>query len=513
MPLAYEEIKDHKEIRAIISSNVRFSEELEKCLRELCKYESINDIDAGVEAFTKSADAIVNGIKIFVSFPVSCSDFAQTFLDTLWSFDDNKRLCREGRFPYMFARSESRAVGQVYSTQVLEALRLTHWMFIIVPSEVADAQWVVFEAGAFAGSMLPMDRLICIHHPAVERIKPLQGFDTTSVTEPDLSRMFKKLYSDTGSIPGIKSLIEQKKFDEEINRNIPRILDASNQLRPTKELFVVREIELCLQSSSWQRDISNGDNEQDPLSSLRLIRGTRFEEVFGVQSLPSTLGELLVNVFNTGPEDIKNWKKQLGHALRDIVAGRPPSPVDVAFLDYRSQRPFRSFLVSYCERDRPREVLSARLGFQEAIVFPSNRAPWELEVLEAALRLSYRFRWDVIEESRGVIRVSDLERMEARIVAAEQEARYRNAMGRGPLEEIFEGDDRTKVKEIVETWEKYRSPDGRSGILDIAFQNKNNDSLNKVRNSIDLLERLNGTFMRIGSKRFQDLVGQYWTKN
>lgn len=116
-------LKTDTDIAQWFGQNKAFEEQMDRAIRLVASDDHARDFDQAKRACIKAFDAIVDGIKVFFSFVGNDSRFAFAFLDSLNNADTSNRLCRKPPFPYMFHRSESRAIGDVYSQQILAALR------------------------------------------------------------------------------------------------------------------------------------------------------------------------------------------------------------------------------------------------------------------------------------------------------------------------------------------------------------------------------------------------------
>lgn len=126
------------------------------------------------------------------------------------------------------------------------------------------------------------------------------------------------------------------------------------------------------------------------------------------------------------------------------------------------------------------------------------------------MRLTYRFRWEVLEAFQGRIDVGDIEIIENRIIAAEQELMYRGVAGREPIYEAFEGDARKEVKKMQEEWWRYRAGDHTSGVLDAIFAERNQAAAARLEKVIPVIKEMNHKFMLLAAPRFAELVREVW---
>lgn len=226
--------------------------------------------------------------------------------------------------------------------------------------------------------------------------------------------------------------------------------------------------------------------------------------------MPDTFGDLTSNLERKYPTAVHNWKTNLNKQIADIEQGTLPASNDVSFRDFLGRRQFRSTIISFTQREDPREVLSVLIGLEEAVIYPSHRAPVALEVLETAMRLSYRFRWEVLEAFQGPLDVNDLDTIENRLVAAEQELKYRGVAESDRIFELFDSPEREVILSIQQEWRRYRSADRNSGILDQIFAEKSAAAAERMERILPEVRELNARFMFLAAPRFAELVRELW---
>jgi hypothetical protein len=150
-------------------------------------------------------------------------------------------------------------------------------------------------------------------------------------------------------------------------------------------------------------------------------------------------------------------------------------------------------------------IHSVHIGFAEALIGRIN-APQRLDVLEAALRLGYRFRWEILEEYKGFLTEPDVEKIEGLLKRIEREAARRGPADPETLGASFGCNERQRIVDMFTMWVTYRTRDG-SGRLDEAFRKKDPKQL---RQCLDELAPMNAEFMRLGARRFEELVAEHW---
>jgi hypothetical protein len=127
-------LKTDSDIVKLLEKNQSFEEEMNRSIRLLGSDIHTQDFDKAKAACLKAFGAIVDGIKVFFSFVGSDSGFAFALLDALIKQTQPIGCAANRLFPICF-------IAAVYSQQILDALRRTHWMFVVVPSDEAGIRF------------------------------------------------------------------------------------------------------------------------------------------------------------------------------------------------------------------------------------------------------------------------------------------------------------------------------------------------------------------------------------
>jgi hypothetical protein len=496
--------------------------ELLSAIDGLASLPEVNSIETASASFTSTATAICHGVKIFVSYKIGHGRAARALLEP-FSLFGNGRILFDDSQKWPFLCELAGLQGRPYKDLVHAALEETHWFFLLLPDAAIDRGWVMFEAGFFLRSMQPGDRLICIHHPSVTPAGPLEDFSRVTATPEDLLRMYRTLLCEPGAIPGMDA-INARLSDDYLKPHVTNLIEL---IQPTPELkrrYYVSFVDIRL-------DQRHPIVTRDDLLSADIVAGNNVDRIFGSALVVSQRvldesrverpqlhpGSTLRNVLGQDSDLAEQipWLDGMARVLAAVFMGREPPPVE-ALIRGADHKFYQPVLETVRQRSYDGALVSAHITFQEKINTPILRAPRNLEALATALRLGYRFRWEIIEEFRNVESAADVALVERLIQRMEQEGRERNLsrpedmpdddLRHLPVVRAFPTSDQAQIIEIYKQWSSYRNAKG-DGRLDKAFKRRDP---NEVASCLEELDKMNRTFMRLGARQYARIVEFQW---
>ena len=163
-----QEILDHTDIKAL---GARFPDrqvELRACIDGLIQ-EGPAVTETLVLATKKAFDAIVGKFRVFLSYKRALhADLAKSLRQTLQGLGGAKID--------VFLDEVKIQSGKDWFDSIRRGLKGANCLILLVPDDTDEREWPIFEAAFFVGRMLPGERLICLHHPAVAIPRQLQAF-------------------------------------------------------------------------------------------------------------------------------------------------------------------------------------------------------------------------------------------------------------------------------------------------------------------------------------------------
>src|SRR3954451_14259470 len=131
--------------------------------------------------------------------------------------------------------------------------------------------------------------------------------------------------------------------------------------------------------------------------------------------------------------------------------------------------------------------------------------PDELQLMEAALRLSARFRAELLDRFRTAASPQDVlsaQRVLERIGRESYDEGFRD---RDLMLQLFEGEERQQVNEMYDNWEKFRNLRG-DGRLDQAFAKRDPTQL---RTCVREIREMTRAFMISATRRYAEMVADW----
>lgn len=483
----------------------------------------VNTEEQACAAIASAASAICDGVKIFVSYKLGHGTAAKALLEPIELFGSGRIMVDESsEFPFLCERAGMQ--GTDYKQVIHKALEETHWFFLLLPEESVDRSWTMFEAGFFRRAMHPGDRLICIHHSTIAPAGPLEDFDRVTATPEEIMRLFRRLLYQPGAVPGMNA-INSRLREEDLQPYVDKLAGLIRPRRKVKRRYYATYIDLVLDPY----DQITGIND---LVAARVIAGFRVDRLFGAgtelekpiqdesdllgrnQTQGQTLDSLLAHL-GSRPEQCE-WVKELAEAIKVATEGGEPHVIDTVMRGYddRFYRPVLHNIRRFVDNNEP---ISAHIAFYEVLTGPIRRAPRPLDALATALRISYRLRWEVIEEFAHINDEAEVKRVERILRRVEREAIQRSIyrphatdvsqIRNTPLIQAFVVPaDQESVIQMQLEWQKYRNREG-TGKLDLAFRSSDPDA---VATCLSELRLLNSRFMRMAARRYAELVSEHW---
>jgi hypothetical protein len=144
------------------------------------------------------------------------------------------------------------------------------------------------------------------------------------------------------------------------------------------------------------------------------------------------------------------------------------------------------------------------LFLEEVGVGLTHHIPETVQALISCLRLTFRFRWEVINRYRKTMTVDQVQEFKDCLDRIETESKSRGYINEEMLIRSFDDDPAAgeRVKVMFGKWKAYRNDD-RNGLLDQAIQNKNVPEIQGILGEID---GLNKEFLAMALERMEALI-------
>jgi hypothetical protein len=498
-------------------------EELHSAIDSIISLPEIGSVEDICASFGSTAAAICHGIKIFVSYKIGHGRAARALLEPFELYSNGRILFTDNpKWPFLCEMAGLQ--GRPYKELIHAALEETTWFFLLLPDASIDRSWTMFEAGFFRRSMQPGDRLICIHHSTVKPAGPLEDFERVVAKRDDLVALYKRLLCEPGAVPGMGP-INSRITDERLNQHVDTLIEW---IQPTPELrrhYYVSYFDIKLDQAhpiNTREELLCASvvagNDIDRIFRSSLVMSERIQDESRVEKAQAECNVTLKRIIGSATElsSHAGWLDALTKTIAAIFNDKEPPSME-AVIQGKDGKVYQPVLQTVRRRSYDNALVSAHVSLHEKVNIPIRRAPSTLEALSTALRLGYRFRWEVIEEFRNVESSADVRLIEHALERMEQESRERNlirpeatasdGLRQIPLVRVFKEEDQEAVVRMYQAWETLRNHRG-DGRLDKAFEE---DDAIDVGLCLEELDKTNRRFMRMGAKRFSELVEKFWS--
>lgn len=342
--------------------------------------------------------------------------------------------------------------GFEWTEAIRSKVRSAHWFILILPDPSLDWDWVLFETGMFRALMAPGDRLICLHHADVKPPRQIQEFNAVKANDSEILDLLKDLLVRPDAIPGMEAINPKAEESlEDVAKEIqlairgPDIKEHTERVRFTP----YARIQLELPTNPDDRTELSIEDISKLLDKAKIVddrsgnKGTNdlAREIFGWNRQPSSWGGLAADTLKASPDS--RWHEEICVELLKAASGKAMGTIQATFtaMDgteavYRpllyamEQYPsgaIDAFLITFVKDFGASKVGDA--ANQQLAGYPSKA----YTTLVAYMRLSYRFRWEVVEEFRDI---DSLKRVPALKEAYERVMQETSSRGVGTLEDL-----------------------------------------------------------------------------
>jgi hypothetical protein len=452
------------------------------------------NIPNAIKSFERAADAIKNGIRVFISYKFVHQELAEKFRDLIIAYGQRRLATdRDGQAAVFIAKRGLQA-GKEYRQQIHDEIDNAHWFFLLLPDAQFDREWPIYEAGWFQRGMTASERLICVHHKSVAKASPFEDLQAYESSPEGLQRLFTELFFQKQAIPGMNQIT----FDNSIKKLVTDTEELSKYFkgqRPAVPEVVGRYIEI------EHKDGSRYDKTEDLLSA-KILEMKNLKEAFDrPDTFQGNFKELIADVNDDAHG--RQWIDALSGALNDVVTGHNPRAVEVPFFGSKRGWSFRPNLHCVWRNAENNQIEHFQVIFTEEIGRIVN-VPETLEALETGLRLAYRSWWEIYGAYDRRLTAQDVEDIYRYTQRAEQEAQSRGATDPEVMVRAFNDPEQKILKDtFAKYYAEYRNPQTQNGKIDIAFRDRDPKLMKAC---LDELKPSSLWFLKAAAKRFGELV-------
>ncbi len=288
-------------------------------------------------------------------------------------------------------------------------------------------------------------------------------------------------------------------FNDLEEKDIDDLKDKYIRIRTAEESEIEERIQEIL-------DLRNIES----LAKSEVLDTNAHEAIFGLAGEPPTFGELIELVVDGKPR--QRWLIELCRAVRDVsrnhwpiaaqncVRAHDPS-ANCGELGYQTNtgKMFRPVVVNACYQD---DAIILHLVFSEDVTAMDNSlVPANVVSIARALRLGYRFRWEILERYTGDdVSDEEFDALENRLDSMYREAQSIGLDDPKLLMSQFNDQSARKINSMYDEWWKLRNPE-KNGLLDVAMEKKDIPTIRQILNDF---KPLNHEFLELITKRFAE---------
>ena len=444
------------------------------------------DIDT---ALTKLLPALSNKIiNVFFSYKTKDETTATQIIQILRELSAEKlKIVHQGEFE----------AGTNWRDTIKRGIKSANWFILLLPDPSDDWDWCLFETGLFVAHATSADRLICLHHPNIERPSQISEFESIPATQTEVEKFLRMALIEDNPISGLSAL------NKAVEKNIHKYAtDIVNVIRPPsnrlhREIFEPY-IELRVENPEELTDEADLENATVISSNQQAL------DIFDYLEQPDTWGNLHETVTNN--TDDHRWRKELFHVIRKISSKRKFYPVQAVFKSANGKI-YKPVVNAVNRNGKGGGIESFCIIFAEEVgVFDDSETPKNLAIVGHILKFAFRFRLEVLEKfTKRPLTGDDIPLIDNAIRRIKVDTESRGISDPNALINAFPEENRGAIEYMLKKWNLVRNPDG-TGTLDIAIENKDVEYVQEILKDFITL---NQEFLEMASNRLISLLQQH----
>ncbi len=420
--------------------------------------------DAAEDALRRAADAIVNGIRVFVSHRSEDSELATEFAAQIQRYGADRLARDEKNEPDVFVAEHDIRGSAKWRSTLETAIRAAHWFILLLPDVDFRRDWPIYEAGYFKRGMAQTEKLICVHHEKVARPHQIEDFQAFQSTPDGISKMFIELFFQPNAVPGIEKIGIGVKKDEDLPGDAERLSRLFQGPRPSIDY------QHCMRFFEIEHQDARDYEPVEDLLEAQISTVHDVDDAFGrSDDFRGTFKELIGKL--EGEYHGASWIEGLRRQLHAAVESDTTRQLDIPFQGLREGAAFRAIVHCVHRDGHLGPIRRFHVVLVEEFDEQISNAPPALDALETSLRWCYRSWWEILNRYRRVLRPEQVDAIRGYTERAEQEVLARG-VDNDVMLTLFEDDqqahDRLKANQL-DYYTNYRNPEG-TGKLDLAFR-------------------------------------------
>jgi hypothetical protein len=484
----------HEKIRDIIEKNQDLEIKINRAAEML-----LDTLDP-LSALLVAAKAIrKDKINVFVSYKKQDEDAARTVVKELRKYGG-----RHLDIEYMAEFTESTA-GEEFNKKIRQCIKKAHWFILLLPDPSIDWDWCLFETGMFRGRMLEkVHKLFCLHHPNQVDLPPqINEFQAVSAEPDQIKGFLRNLFKNKDSIPGMDPISPY--IEENLDETTATIINA---IKPRCQRLDRKFLDHYVLLST--RNLKSPDMYQTKEAMYKEMYDMEIVDtdhntlmMFGMIDKPRTWGEMVSGVESDDALKMR-WLTEIFASIRKVLKKRSYGPIQATLKGTNSGKLWRPCLTAV-DRTGGGQIESILILFVEEIsVGLTTHIPPDALALITVLRLTYRFRWEILKRYTNSITEEEIGELKDSLDRIETEARSRGLIDQEKILQLFASDPTaaTQIKRMFDTWSRVRN-DQRTGELDLAIKERDPEKIKTILKSISTI---NQEFLELVFKRMEPML-------
>ena len=387
-------------------------------------------------------------MRIFVSHKKKDEPMVHRFMEELLRYDNSSQIA--------LYSSRNTIPGENWRERITQELDESDWLFFFHTSKKDNYDWCLFETGYFAGrhNGNREKRIICLHHPKIERSKPFGQYQNIKTDKNGVTRLLELIYSDNGEGPGLFPQLFHSDFDE-IRANFIAELIRIFTYEKTDTISGTMEVEI-------DRDHIS-ELASNILKSCQISIDNRTAIIFNFPKKATVPLDDFIDQLN---EDQKIFIDELPNQLERSKSPSHISSFSVIIgADNRLYRPVLGKVRYSVNGDAVFKIVFVKVP---STIYPENTN--DLTKVYNLVCMQQHFKWKIIDKYRtefnqfkdcsidknNIIKLKKLYsdfNFDLNSTIHESEMRLQGDSFNSIINNIFERLDQTKINEIVEQWE------------------------------------------------------------
>jgi hypothetical protein len=455
--------------------------------------EKLEDKGDAIPALRKLLPALSEKVvRVFFSYKKKDEIAAETIVSLLREPSGNLKVIFMGEFRENIA-------GRKWREHIRDQVRRANWFILLLPDPSEDWDWCLFETGLFEAQLTSADRLICLHHPAIELPGPLKEYEDVPAKTAEVEAFLRMAFVKDDPVFGMEAI------NPNIQRRIPEIArDIVHAIVPPKTALFRDIFEPWLELRIPKAETMKKKEELDEAVIVSANSGALDLFDFAVQ--PKTFGELRSGLPKQTMEDIR-WLNELFHVVRRTTEGRKFFPVQGVF-QKRDGKMYRPVLCAVDRKEQNGPIETYHVTFAEEVgQVDSTAIPQHVSELATILRFAFRFKWEVLEKfGRRTLTGDDLIQVENAMKRIKKEWESRGLVRDDSYIRLFSSEKARRITEILQYWRTKKNDEG-TGELDVAITNGDAPTVSAI---LTEFIPLNQEFVEMAAERFSEQAAGKW---